>query len=173
VTEVLFDRSGRAAADRLQLVGMVVVSLFFAIIPARAIRHAPADLASWLLVGILGAASLLAAAVAARQYFGHERVLLEDGRLRVIRKLGPFRKDASIPLQEIAAVEVPHSNEAFVPTRWGVRPPVVVRTAVGSLLCGEGASPREAERLAARIRSHVPREGREAVEQKDAADEAG
>jgi hypothetical protein len=168
VTEVLLDRHARTAGW-FQVAGIGVVSAFFASIPVLMIRHRPAAAAEWLVAAILGAASLVAAAVAVRQCLGHERVLVEDGRLRVIRKIGPLQSDVSVLLQDIRSVDVPHASQAFVTTRWGLRPAVVVTTAAGSVLCGDSVSPVEAERMAERIRSHAHKEGGAAVEQMDAA----
>ena len=153
MTEVLSDRSGRNASGLFQAFGMGVVSALFGVVPARAITHPPADVLEWLLVVILAGVSLLAGVTAVKHYFGHERILVGDGHLRVVRNVGPLRRDTSLLLTDITSVEVPYREQAMVMTRWGLRPAVLVRTAAESLRCGDSVSPLEAEEIAERIRS--------------------
>ena len=88
-----------------------------------------------------------------KQYFGRERVVVGDGRLRVVRNVGPLRRDTSVLLTDITSVEVPFLGQAMVRTRWGLS----TRGAradgrLSRFVVAIRYPPLEAERIAERIR---------------------
>ena len=151
--EVLLDRDGRNAAGLLQAIGFAAVAFVFGLIPLMSLAHPPAFSAlAWALISLLAVVSLVSVIVAVRSYFGRERVLIDSGVLRVVRQVGPIRRERAVRLADITGVEVPFLGQEAISTRWGLRPAVLVRSSAGSLLCGAAVSPSEAEALAARIR---------------------
>ena len=152
MTEVLLDR-GPGGVGLVESVLTVLPGLALGILPLVGLTTRAADSMEWVVAGIFAVASLLALTLAALHLFGHERILLENGRLRAIRDLGPFRREWSVLVTDITAVEVPALELEYRLGSWGVgHPSLLVRTSSGSRGCCVALSPLEAERIAERVR---------------------
>jgi hypothetical protein len=149
----------RSRPTLARLVEAMLVVLTFAtcsVVPLM--RHPPIDVLEWAIVLALAGVSILGFFVAIWHFAGRERVVIGDGRLRAIRQLGPFRREWSVPLNDIHAVVVPALGRELWTQSWGIgRPSILVRAGARSLGCCVAVSPLEAEAIAERIRRMAQR----------------
>jgi hypothetical protein len=162
MTELLLNRSRRN--DRLGLDSVLtlllsVVSALVALVIAT--RLARSDALEWFLPVIFIVLSSGFAFVALQHYFGQERIELDGGRVRILRELGPFKRQWSARLEDILGFEVPALGREFVQHSWGVgKPSLLVRTRHGVFRCCVGVPPGEAQQVGAAVWKAAQRIGR-------------
>ena len=156
--ELLLDRRRSRTAGAFEnalLLGFVVG---FAFVPAYLIRHPEyAGVAEVSVSLLLLPVVFVAGVILAWRMLGHEEVSLDGVSLRVTRRVGPFRRTASVALVEVVDVHTsPVGRRELQSNLLGAgHPSVVVDGAQSRIHCGIALSSGEANDLAGRIRAAV------------------
>jgi hypothetical protein len=156
--DLLLDTGGQRPRY-VDVVGAILVAVFFGAVPLVVIiKRLKMEPLEWVLFGLWASVSLVALLVALVHLLGHERLILEDGRLRGVRDVGPVHHEWSVRLSDISDVRVPALGREFMIGAWGVGvPALVLKTRAGTYRCCMAIHPRTAEILAERIRSAAGR----------------
>jgi len=155
MTHIILDKRRRASAGVLGTLVILGQTIGFGILPMISVLHPGFTSAlEWLLMGILGVASLVAFWIAMWRIFGREFVVLDTGVIHVHYTAGFISRSLSLPLSKGTDVRVMPPGRSEIPNDvFGVgHRSVLVRNASGQLRCGMTLATQEAESLADRIR---------------------